>query len=173
MQTLRHIYHHGSHEFPNLHRYIDVPKDAKLQVSTDYGATFEAAPEKLQASAASLKIERLAKRKHADINDLLDYAYIHGSPADLPSTAWTQDDIAGPNITDKKTIITFAKMASNAYYMNPEDPEWRDVKGGFNYTDDFGWRQDGLRGHIFADEKNTTVVIGLKGMLRWVEVLQW
>jgi lipase ATG15 len=95
----------------------------------------------------------------------LDYAYIHGVAADLPSSAWSQDNVAGPNITDKKTIITFAKMASNAYYTDPSDPEWRDVKGGFNYTEDFGWQQDGLRGHIFADEKNATVVIGLKGML--------
>ncbi|EGP88905.1 uncharacterized protein MYCGRDRAFT_108706 [Zymoseptoria tritici IPO323] len=161
--TLRHIYHHGSHEYPELHRYIDVPKDAKLQISTDYGATFEAAPQKLEASAASLQIERLRKRKQSDIDNLLEHAYIHGVPADVPSSAWTTDHVAGPNITDKKTIITFAKMALNAYYTSPEDSEWRDVKGGFNYTEDFGWQQDGLRGHIFADEKNATVVIGLKG----------
>ncbi|SMY22725.1 unnamed protein product [Zymoseptoria tritici ST99CH_1A5] len=161
--TLRHIYHHGSHEYPELHRYIDVPKDAKLQISTDYGATFEAAPQKLEASAASLQIERLRKRKQSDIDNLLEHAYIHGVPADFPSSAWTTDHVAGPNITDKKTIITFAKMALNAYYTSPEDSEWRDVKGGFNYTEDFGWQQDGLRGHIFADEKNATVVIGLKG----------
>lgn len=55
-------------------------------------------------------------------------------------------------------------MAQNAYYLDSSDTNWRDVKGGFNYTDDFGWEDDGLRGHIFADETNSTVVIGLKGM---------
>lgn len=134
-----------------------------MRVSDDHGETFEAAPEKLTARASSLNIERLAKRKQSDINSLLEYAYIHGEPASLPSTAWTQEQIAGPNTTDKKTIITFAKMAADAYYLDPSDTNWQDVKGGFNYTDDFGWEADGLRGHIFADEQNSTVVIGLKG----------
>jgi lipase ATG15 len=30
-------------------------------------------------------------------------------------------------------------------------------------TEDFGWETDGLRGHIFADTENSTIVIGLKG----------
>ncbi len=38
---------------------------------------------------------------------------------------------------------------------------------GFNYTEDFGWEGDGLRGHIFADTENKTVVIGLKGTCRF------
>lgn len=81
----------------------------------------------------------------------------------LPADAWTVDEVAGPNISDKSTILTFAKMALNAYVTKPGEGDWRDVKGGFNYTDDFGWQTDGLRGHIFADETNRTVVIGLKG----------
>lgn len=134
-----------------------------MRVSDDHGKTFEAAPEKLTARASSLHIQRLAKRKKSDIDNLLEYAYIHGEPASLLSTAWTEEEVAGPNISDKSTIITFAKMAANAYYLDPSDTNWREVKGGFNYTDDFGWEADGLRGHIFADETNSTVVIGLKG----------
>lgn len=30
-------------------------------------------------------------------------------------------------------------------------------------SDSFGWKEDGLRGHVFADEANTTVVLALKG----------
>lgn len=142
-----------------------MPKEAKLRVSSDLGKTFESAPEKLTAQASSLNIERLVKRRQPDIDNLLEYASIHGEPVDLPSTAWTEDRIAGPNISDKSTVITFAKMAANAYYLDPSDTNWRDVKGGFNYTDDFGWEADGLRGHIFADETNSTVVIGLKGTI--------
>lgn len=81
----------------------------------------------------------------------------------LPASAWTVDEVPGPNYTDKATVITFAKMAANAYIQEPWTGEWHDVKGGFNYTDDFGWQQDGLRGHVFVDETNRTIVIGLKG----------
>jgi lipase ATG15 len=108
-------------------------------------------------------MQRLAKRKTEDIEHLLDHAKIHGQAASLPATAWVDDEIAGPNVTDKATVLTFAKMASNAYVEDKSSSDWKDVKGGFNYTDDFGWQADGLRGHIFADEHNRTVVIGLKG----------
>lgn len=54
-------------------------------------------------------------------------------------------------------------MAADAYVQDHDGSGWKDVKGGFNYTDDFGWEADGLRGHIFADQKNRTIVIGLKG----------
>lgn len=81
----------------------------------------------------------------------------------MPSSAWTIDQVAGPNVTDKETILSFARMAANAYVQEHNKGDWLDVGGGFNYTDDFGWESDGLRGHVFADETNTTVVIGLKG----------
>ncbi|KAK5129865.1 putative lipase atg15 [Meristemomyces frigidus] len=161
--TLRHIYHHGSHRYPTLHRYLDIAPDAVLRVTDDYGATYEAAPASLRASVVSTNIQRLAKRKAADIDGLLHHAEIHGTAATLPPSAWTVDEIAGPNVTDRHTVLTFAKMAANAYTLGHSGGDWQDVGGGFNYTEDFGWENDGLRGHIFADTKNQTVVIGLKG----------
>jgi len=86
-----------------------------------------------------------------------------GSPVPLPISAWTIDDIPGPNYTDKETVLSFAKVASNAYLPDDSDPEWTDVGGGYNYTEHFGWEADGIRGHVFADKKNSTVVIGIKG----------
>jgi lipase ATG15 len=163
VQKLRHIYHHGSHRYPRLHRYLDIPPHLKLRVTYDDGDTYEDAPTELRADAISTPIQRLVDRNRSDIDDLLAHASWYGRPLPLPATAWTIDHIAGPNVTDKKTVLTFAKMAANAYVQTPLDGEWQDVKGGFNYTDDFGWQKDGLRGHIFADEANATVVIGLKG----------
>lgn len=83
----------------------------------------------------------------------------------LSPSAWTVDEIAGPDVTDKDTIITLAQMAANAYVNKPETGDWKDVNGGFNRTDDygFGWDADGLRGYIYMDESNSTIVIGLKG----------
>ena len=83
----------------------------------------------------------------------------------MSPSAWTVDHLSGPNITDKETIITLAQMAANAYVPEPNAGNWKDVNGGFNRTDDygFGWDGDGLRGYIYADEDNSTIVIGLKG----------
>lgn len=88
---------------------------------------------------------------------------MRGEAVSLPPSAWTVDEISGPNITDKETVLSFARMAANAYVQEPFTGDWEQVGGGFNYTEDFGWQYDGLRGHIFADTENKTVVIGLKG----------
>ena len=132
-------------------------------MTSDYGETYDEAPAALRAQAVTTNIQRLKKRRPADIDALLEHAVTHGTAASLPLSAWAVDEAAGPNITDKKTVLTFAKMASNAYVQDHTSADWQDVKGGLNYTDDFGWQREGLRGHIFADEKNSTVVIGLKG----------
>lgn len=81
----------------------------------------------------------------------------------LSPDAWTLDDIPGPNITDRDTIVSLAYMAANAYVETPDNAEWTEVGDPFNRSADFGWETDGLRGHIFADDTNSTVVIGLKG----------
>lgn len=160
--TLRHIYHHGTHDYPNLHRYRDISKRAQLYTLADDGSKVPMEA-KLRARAMTINMERMVDRKRSTIDSLLAYAGDNGHAMSLPSSAWTVDEISGPNYTDKSTVITFAKIAANAYAEEPFQGDWQDVKGGFNYTDDFGWAQDGLRGHIFADEKNSTVVIGLKG----------
>ncbi|CAK3814899.1 alpha beta-hydrolase [Lecanosticta acicola] len=161
--TLRHIYHHGSHQYPHLHRYVDIPKHAKLHITDGDGESYEPGSDALRVRAQTTTIQRLAHRNESDINDLLAHAEWYGVPAELSADAWTEDEIKAPNVSDKSTVLTFAKMAANAYVLAPTDGEWHPVKGRFNYTDDFGWEADGLRGHVFADETNSTVVIGLKG----------
>lgn len=79
--------------------------------------------------------------------------------------AWTMDDVHGPDVTDKETILTLAQMAANAYVPEPETGNWKDVNGGFNRTNDegFGWHGTGLQGYLYADETNSTIVISIKG----------
>lgn len=81
----------------------------------------------------------------------------------LSPDAWITDDIPGPNVTDKETILSLALMAANAYVEKPGQADWEDVGTPFNRSADFGWEGDGLRGHVWADESNSTIVIGLKG----------
>ena len=160
--TLRHIFHRGSHRFPDLDRRLDVdPKKAEAFATGSDDDEYTVGP--FRARSSSLKIQRLADRKISDIQPLLSAARIDGTPPPLPDAAWILDDVAGPNITDKDTVVNLAVMAANAYDETRSDAEWEHAKKPFNYSSSFGWQKDGIRGHIFADETNSTIVISLKG----------
>ena len=63
---------------------------------------------------------------------------------------WEDVEIQGPDVTDRQTLITLAKMMSNAYVL-PDGGEWWPV-GEWNATLPFGWESDadGLRGHVVS-----------------------
>lgn len=121
------------------------------------------APPFFLARSRPLEIQRLVDRRLSAVEPLLAIARESGQAQILDAEAWNIEEILGPNVTDKETIITFAKMTLDAYTLKPFTGEWQDVKGGFNYSQSFGWDRDGLRGHIYADKDNSTIVIGLKG----------
>jgi lipase ATG15 len=158
--SLRHIFHHGTYQYPQLHRRLDVPENAAVRTAED---PEQPVPPQLRVKAQTMSIERLADRSREAIDGMLEWGRSQGRAVQLAADDWTIDDISGPNVTDRETVLSFARMASNAYILEPNTGEWEDVGGGFNYTEDFGWESDGLRGHIFADTENSTVVIGLKG----------
>jgi lipase ATG15 len=160
--SLRHVFHHGAYEYPNLHRRLDVPKNGVVWMAADEQSERELVSP-LRAKAETISIERLVDRSKETISGILKWGQMKGKAVQLDAEAWTIDELSGPNVTDKETVLSFARMASNAYILEPHTGEWKDVGGGFNYTEDFGWESDGLRGHIFADVENATVVIGLKG----------
>ncbi|KAI9853454.1 MAG: putative lipase atg15 [Vezdaea acicularis] len=159
--TLRHIFHHGTYRHPNLHKRLDVQPDTVLRVSVDDGVE-EKAPSVLRARSRRTSIERLVDRRPSYIEPLMA-ARRQGEVYSLSPPAWTIDEVAGPNASDKETVLTFAIAAGNAYVMEPGTGEWDDVGGGLNYSESFGWEGDGLRGHIFVDKDNTTVLMALKG----------
>jgi len=161
--TLRHIFHHGIHAYPGLHRRLDVPPRAAVWVSGPAPEDPRFPAPRLHVLAKPMAIERLADRSREVIDGILAWGRAKGRPVQLPASDWTLDTVAGPNVTDKETVLSFARMAADAYILEPHTGAWQDVGGGFNYTQDFGWEADGLRGHIFADAHNATVVIGLKG----------
>lgn len=120
-------------------------------------------PPFFRARSRLLEIQRLVDRRLSAVEPLLATARERGQAQTLHAEAWNIEEILGPNVTDKETILTFAKMTLDAYTLKPFTGEWQDVKGGFNYSQSFGWEGDGLRGHIYADKDNATIVIGLKG----------
>ncbi|KAK3375500.1 Alpha/Beta hydrolase protein [Podospora didyma] len=161
--TLRHIYHHGTYRHPTLHRKQDVSRaDADVWLAAEDGFEQQRiAP--IRARSAPVRIQRLVDRRPSAVDPMVAMARQRGFVSVLSADAWTLDDVSGPNITDKETVLNMALMASNAYVEKPRLPDWEDVSAPFNRSADFGWEGDGLRGHVWADENNGTIVIGLKG----------
>lgn len=54
-------------------------------------------------------------------------------------------------------------MTANDYIRIPGSTDWENVRGRFNYSSSFGWRGNALRGHVYSDATNQTVIISLKG----------
>lgn len=158
--TLRHIFHHGTRLYPDLHRRLDVQEEACGEHCDPNG--FEGLGP-FNVHSAIHTIQRLVNRRVEDVKQLLSTTGNNGAARYLPPTAWTSNEVLGPNVTDKSTIISLALMTANAYEADRRDPQWVDVGLGFNSSINFGWENDGLRGHVFADETNSTIVISIKG----------
>ena len=73
---------------------------------------------------------------------------------------WVDVEMDAPDTTDRLTLRMLARMATIAYYPNvtsmPDSPGWR-------HSWSFGWEDNGIRGHVFADEKNKHIIVALKG----------
>jgi len=158
--TLRHIYHRGATLFPELHRRFDLSvaevESARVQdidLRDDGIGSF-------MIGSSTTNIWRF-RDSSFDAGEPIMY---RGLARGLdPNSAWILDDMSSPNITDKGTIANLAFMAANAYSLDSKDPDWKDVNKPFNQSSDLGWENDGLRGHVFADETNSTIVISIKG----------
>ncbi|EXJ58158.1 triacylglycerol lipase [Cladophialophora yegresii CBS 114405] len=164
--TLRHIFHRGIYQDPDLHKRYDFHPQAPVFVTQDHDDSLSHSlepPPHFMLRSHSEQIERLVDRKPASVEQYLQHARRTGKPAVLAVSQWTLDEVKGPNISDKDTIINLAIMAANAYNPGPGEGDWEDAKQGYNRSTPFGWEGDGLRGHIFANEGNETVVISLKG----------
>lgn len=73
------------------------------------------------------------------------------------------DTTSAPNTTDRDTLINLARMTSDAYSLDPTVSDWINITNGFNRSAGFGWNDTGLRGQVFANLDNSTVVIAFKG----------
>ncbi|KAI2642613.1 Alpha/Beta hydrolase protein [Xylaria nigripes] len=161
--TLRHILHHGTYRHPGLYRKRDVKhSEAQVWLAADDQYPAEQITS-LKAKSRAQKIERLVDRRPSVVDPLVAAARERGYVYASSPSAWTIDDVSAPDITDKETVLTMAFIVSNAYVEAPGDPDWEEVGEPFNRTADFGWETDGLRGHVWGDETNSTIVIGLKG----------
>ncbi|KAH6975937.1 Alpha/Beta hydrolase protein [Ilyonectria sp. MPI-CAGE-AT-0026] len=161
--SLRHIFHHGTYRHPGLHRKRDVVHETSRVFLAAEDGYDEQEIFQLKAKSRASSIERLVDRRPSVVDPMVAESRRQGYTAVLDASAWTLDQVSSPDITDKETVLTLARMTANAYVGNDTDADWEEVGPHFNRTADFGWEGDGLRGHVFADETNSTIVIGLKG----------
>lgn len=124
--------------------------------------------------------KRLKERHTPNFIELyLEYAMrIRGNPSLLNKIGleWDpEEEIKIPDMKDRETIVNLATISLNAYVRFPQNKEekkkldWIDV-GGWEPDEkhddiNFGWEDIGLRGHIFVNEEDKIVVIGIKGTL--------
>lgn len=164
-QSLSHIFHRGAYEHPDFHARLDVKPDTQLWAISEDGTELEPVTDHpaLVASSNPITIQRLADRRISVVQGHLAAAQLSGAASVLSPSDWVMDTLPGPNISDKKTVLTFAKMTLNDYIEEPGKEDWETIHGRFNYSTSFGWKSDGLRGHIYTTKTNDTVVISLKG----------
>ena len=141
--TLRHLLDHGAGQPGPRARRFDVTPErfAAAGVDSRIGPfTIKTAP---------VKIERPALRSYG---------------AQYPmSSMWIAEDVPGPNVEDKETVISFANMSEDAYKVGRDDPGWMNVDEHYNNSVPFGWDDSGIRGHVFSDDTNSTIILAVKG----------
>lgn len=160
--SLRHIYHHGTYRDPRLHRRKDVQPRAQVFLAAEDGFDEMTVPQ-LRLKSQETRVERLIDRRPSVVDPLVAASRRNGYISMFGPAAWTMDDIPSPNITDKDTVLNLALIASNAYVENNEGADWEEIAPPYGRGASFGWESDGLRGHVWADEGNKTIIIGLKG----------
>ena len=160
--TLKHLFVHGLYEYQSIHQRLDIKPGDVVGTSED-GSGEKSQLETFRVRSTQTTIQRLSDRRVPTMQSLYLDARLRGSSPKLDASAWTIDEVSGPNTTDKQTVVNLAKMSWNAYNMEPKTGEWQDETGRFNHTKGFGWEGDSLRGHIFANQDNSTIIIALKG----------
>lgn len=159
---LKHIFEHGLQSNPGRLRRLDIsPVNTVWAAADDEGG--ESRSGMLHVKSIQTTIQRLSDRRVARMRSMYHTARFSGTASMLDSSDWTVDEVQGPNITDKETVLNLARMAWNAYTKEPGTGEWQDPNQGLNYSQGIGWEGDNLRGHIFADKDNSTIIIALKG----------
>ncbi|CAO3624743.1 unnamed protein product [Cunninghamella echinulata] len=68
-----------------------------------------------------------------------------------------------PNITYRPSLLSLAIMTNNAYSDIDNTTDWLDIGEPWNLNSSFGWKSDGIRGHVFGNEDNSVFVISYKG----------
>lgn len=148
-KSLRQSFYHGVNDDE---RAIHIFNHELQSSNAQDQRSVQGSPIVLRSQPADISWRQHTKEADAAQHILQDPAHLSG-----------RDIAVQPNVTDRSTVINLAKMTSDAYYNEPSVPGWLNLTDGFNHSHSFGWKKDGLRGHVFANADNSTVVIAFKG----------
>lgn len=183
---LKQIYRHGVGKKHKQHQKLDVTSDfieqagllyqhemkinevsneQTLWTNNDDYATENPFSFEFEIKSDLMVMKRMSDRSPDFMEAYLDFALAFPSSAAKVRIDWIDEDVVVPNVTDKKTILSLALMSSNAYVRLPHTGDWRNVSTPWNESESegFGWDDDGLRGHVFANEVDNIVIISFKG----------
>lgn len=177
---LKHIFHHNTdrpHGQAAQGRLDVTPQlisswtshlqSAAVDSDHDVSNTWAAWTSPLKFSVQPKTIRRLAERQPDAVEAVVEYAntWKQRNMPEMKSDAlsWSDDSALVPNVSDRDTIITLAYMAANAYVDIPYTGDWTNVTSPWNDTLHIGWDDDGVRGHVFATDDESLIVISIKG----------
>lgn len=169
--TLRHV--HATHADSGRIRWADVPEDVitasslsaeSIDGSSTHSHSLETRRTTIHRpiSQAAFHAERSRSRKSRKQQSVL--SRIGFSQEWGQSLGWDEDDVAGPAIDKRETVLALAKMTNNAY-LSPEEAGWYDLGGNWTADHQIGWEPDadGFRGHVFLSSDNATAILSIKG----------
>lgn len=148
-----------------VYQVLDVPEDSGLHALSSIPSgkyvipsmprrTTHLADQTRQATENFITQSRLSKQAARDpFNPYLQ----------SPVGEWITRDILAPNVSNKQALTAVAKVASNAYIRIPDSEDWYDIGEKWNQSHEFGWEENGLRGHVFTNSDNSTVIVAMKG----------
>ncbi|KAG0206852.1 putative lipase atg15 [Mortierella sp. GBA30] len=148
--TLRHVLHHGGVRYPGLFRRRDIDQ-------RDIRASELLTGQSLRHDIKVKTTTTLKPRDQSYRNQGFRTFDMSIGPE-----SWTRQVIPAPDVTDKETVLQLAKINYNAY-NEATSPDWYDLEGHWTVNSTFGWEEDGVRGHVFASEDNSTLIIAIKG----------
>lgn len=123
--SLRHVYHQGTVRYPGLSARLDLGDGSASASSSD--------SKKIRGVLRTKRVKTWKPR------DTRDYLHAHrngdgvGIKSSLNAMDWDEIEVDAPDVQDRETLLTLAKMASKAY----EEPS---KKGDGDWT--IGGRQE-------------------------------
>jgi lipase ATG15 len=137
-------------------RWLPVSPSSLLYTTLHHDDTFNIRP------LTRNRTQHVSTSREA-INHAITQTRLSKYTAQSAAIPWKIKEIVVPDVTDLITVTTLAQIANNAYIEIPKTFDWIDVNKPWNLSSDFGWEKNGLRGHVYANDNNETIIISLKG----------
>ncbi|KAF9975404.1 putative lipase atg15 [Actinomortierella ambigua] len=144
--------HHGGHQYPKLFRRKDIQPQDRLKSEM---LTGESLSHQINVRATTTLKPRDRSFRSQGFRAL-------GRDQSIAPGSWTKEVIDAPDVMEKDTLIQLAKLNYNSY-SEANDGGWYDLEGKWSVNSTFGWEEDGVRGHVFASDDNSTLIMAIKG----------